>query len=179
MVLTKAELKKLPKIIGDEAENQMEYVQAVLGGQDKVKAFRIFFPQLYEDAVKNAKGNKGLIPRNITTYINSLERKSAVKKMYELAHRNAWTNFMVKKHRLYENLYDMAMDEENSVRDRQSCSKTLLDHMPKFEEDKTIILEVKDGKDEFVKGLREMQIALHKQANKDKDIIEAEIDDGQ
>jgi hypothetical protein len=47
--------------------------------------------------------------------------------------------------------------------------------MPKFEEDKTIVIEVKDGKAEFLQGLREMQIALHKQAN--KDVIEVDSTD--
>ena len=177
MVLSKDALRKLPKVVGTEAENQMEYVQAVLGGKEKPIALRIYFPELYALAIKKAGNKNSLIPNYVNAQVSWLERKAAVKRMYEVAHKHAWTNFVVKKHKLYENLYEMAMDEDNSVRDRQSCSKTLLDHMPKFEEDKTIVLEVKDNKDEFVKNLRSMQLALLSQAN--KDVIEVELDDGQ
>lgn len=170
-------LKKLPKVVGSEDEmNQMEYVHSVLGGKTKVEALKIHFPELHKLAIERANGNSKMINANIKSQISNLERKNAIKKMYEVAHKHAWTNFLDKKHKLYENLYGMAMDEENSVRDRISSSKTLLDHMPKFEEDKTIIIEHKDGKAEFIEGLRAMQIALHNEAN--KDAIDVEVDDG-
>ena len=180
MRLTKDELSKLPKVVGDEATQQMEYVQAILGGMEKPDALKEFFPELHELAIERAHGNPNVVKANITAQINKLERKSAVKKMYEVAHKNAWTNFVAKKHKLYENLYKMSVDENNSVRDRISSTKVLLDHMPKFEEDKTIVVEVKDGKAEFVESLRKMQIELHKQANKSiEEVIDVEAEDSE
>ena len=175
MRLNKAQLKKLPKITGQDADRQMDYVHSVLSGKEKFDALKEHFPEMYELAVERANGNERVLKANITSQVNILERKNNVKKMYEVAHKNAWTNFVAKKHKLYENLYGMAMDENNSVRDRASCSKTLLDHMPKFEEDKTITVEVKDNRQDFIAGLRDMQIALHKQAN--KEAIDVEIDE--
>jgi hypothetical protein len=178
-MLTKSELAKLPKVVGDESERQMEYVQAILGGTEKPEALKQYFPELYELAIERANGNPNVINANVTAQINKLERRSVVKKMYEVAHKSAWTNFVAKKHKLYNNLFSMATNEDNSVRDRASCTKILLDHMPRFEEDKSIADEVRDGKREFIGELRKMQIALHKQANKDVieiDAIEVEDD---
>lgn len=176
MKISKHVLKKLPKVVGKEEEmEQMEYVHSVLGGMTKEDALKEHFPEKYKLAVERAGGTQKMINANVKSQITLLERKNTVKQMYEIAHKHAWTNFLDKKHKLYENLYGMAMDEDVSVRDRISSSKTLLDHMPKFEEDKTITVEVKDGKQEFVDKLREMQIALHKQAN--KDVIDVTIED--
>lgn len=180
MRLTKDELKKLPKVVGDEATQQMEYVQAILGGMEKPDALKEFFPELYELAIERANGNPNVVNANVTAQINKLERKNAVKKMYEVAHKHAWTNFVAKKHKLYENLYKMSVDEDNSVRDRISSTKVLLDHMPKFEEDKTLPPEQKDDKLEFLKVLRDMQINLHKQANKSiEEVIDVEAEDNE
>ena len=179
-MLTKKELKSLPKALGDEGERQMQYVQAVLSGKPKENAFIEFFPEVYADVLERAEGNKDNV-RNamIKQAINRLENRNAVKKMYEVAHKNQWTNFVAKKHVLYENLFTMSVDENNSVRDRIASTKVLLDHMPKFEEDKTIVVEVKDEKAEFIKELRAMQIALYKEANKDAIDVEIEDSDGQ
>ena len=184
MNITNSVLKKLPKVVGkDDEMKQMEYVHSVLGGMDKKDALMQHFPDLYDIAITRAKGNQKVVMANIKSQINILERKNTVKQMYALAHKHAWTNFLDKKHKLYENLYEMAMDEDNSVRDRTATSKVLLDHMPKFEEDKTIVVEIKDGKQEFTDKLREMQLALHKQANKevieidDEDVIDFKDDD--
>jgi len=170
-------LKKLPKVAeNDEGMSQMDYVHSVLGGMNKLEAFKHHFPDKIKEARDISKDDK-MFAINIKKMLGTLERKNTVKKMYELAHKHAWTDFLAKKHRLYDNLYGMAMDENNSVRDRISSTKVLMDHMPKFEEDKTLTIEVKDNKAEFVDRLREMQLALHKQANGDADVIEAEIDD--
>lgn len=176
-MLTKSELAKLPKVVGDESERQMEYVQAILGGTEKPEALKQYFPELYELAIERANGNPNVINANVTAQINKLERRSVVRKMYEVAHKNAWTNFVAKKHKLYNNLFSMSTDEDVSVRDRISATKVLLDHMPKFEEDKTIVVEVKDGKREFIEELRKMQIALFKQANNEdvKEIIDIDV----
>ena len=179
MKITKHVLKKLPKVVGDEERmQQMEYVHSVIGGKDKFDAFKTHFPDDYKKAVDDAGGKDNLIKAKVRSAIGTLERKVSVKQMYELAHKHAWTEFLAKKHRLYENLYGMAMDEENSVRDRIASSKTLLDHMPKFEEDKTIKVEINDGKKTFMEELRAMQIELHKQANKNiEEVIDVEAED--
>ena len=92
-----------------DADRQMEYVQSVLKGVEKPEALKTHFPELYELALERAKGNDRVVKANITSQINTLERKAGVKKMYEVAHKHAWTNFVAKKHKLYENLYDMAI----------------------------------------------------------------------
>ena len=176
MRLTKAALKGLPKVIGEEADNQMEYVQSVLKGMEKRDALKLHFPDLYQLAIDRANGNDRMINANITSQIGTLERKNTVKKMYEVAHKGAWTNFVAKKFKLYENLNDMAVDDENSVRDRISATKVLLDHMPKFEEDKTIEIVVKDNANEFVENLRKMQVELEKQSK--VAVIDVEVEDG-
>lgn len=176
MKINKKVLQKLPKVTGNEEMRQMEYVHSVIGGETKEEALKLHFPELVEDAIERAKGNQRIYNANIKKAINTLERRVTVKKMYEVAHKHAWTDFLDKKHKILSNLYDMAMDEDNSVKEREACSKTFLTNMPKFEEDKTLTIEVKDGKQEFLDRLKAMQNALHKQAN--ENVIEAEIDDG-
>ncbi len=80
-MLDKGTLKKLPKVVGDEAEKQMEYVQSVLGGKEKHVALKLHFPELHELALERANGNDRVVNANVTAQINKLERKSAVKKM--------------------------------------------------------------------------------------------------
>lgn len=182
MKINKSVLKNLPRADSkDEEMRQMDYVHDILAGRTKEDSLRINFPTLHKLAIERANGNKNLISANIKKQIHFLEKRVSVKEMYAIAHKHSWTNFLAKKHKLYENLYVMATDEENSVKDRISSSKTLLEYMPKFEEDKTLVIEVKDGKEEFVQRLRDMQLALFKQANDKEllaDAIEAEVDDG-
>lgn len=176
MHIAKKTLGNLPKVAEDPDKMiMMDYVQDVLKGAKKPEAFNRHFPDMYNTAVDNGDGDRMRIKSNINRAITRLEAKPAMRQMFELAHKNAWTNFLGRKHQLYDNLFEMALNEDNSVRDRISASKTMLDHMPKFEEDKTITVEVKDTREDFVKGLRDMQLALHKQAN--KDIEDAEVID--
>ena len=179
-MLTKEQLKGLPKIVGDDAQRQMDYVLSVLDGREKIDALREHFPDLYTLAIERANGNQSIVKANITSQVNWLERKSAVKKMYAVASKHEWTNFVAKKMKKFKQLDEISDDEDNSMRDRLSAIKTYLDHMPKFEEDKTLVVEVKDNKDDFVKSLKSMQKMLLEQSKKtEAEIIDVEEVDGQ
>ena len=103
-------------------------------------------------------------------------RTKICKELYEQSHKNWWIAFLEKKHKLYENLYGLALNEDVIPRDRIAASKVMLEHMPQFQEDINVKVEVKQSKEDFVENLRAMQIALHKQAN--SEIPEAEVVEG-
>ena len=179
MRISKHVLKSLPKVVGKDAEmQQMEYVHSVLGGDSKAEALKLHFPDIYDLAMERSVNNPKTREGHIKTAIAVLERKNTVKQMYALAHKHAWTNFLVKKVKLLDNLYDMAMDDNNSVKERTSSSNTWLSHMPKFEEDKTIVVELKDGKKNFVDRLHAMKLSLHRTANEelDENVIDVDIE---
>ena len=176
MRITKAVEKKLPNVAKNPDDMvYMDYVTDVIGGMEKSVALKKWFPELYKLAKGRAKGNPDVLDANVSSQIGTLERKVIVRKMYESARKTAWTHFLAKKHKLYENTYSMALDEELSVKERLSATKLLFEHMPKFEEDKTLVVEVKDNKNEFLEGLQAMKRALHKEAN--SEITEAEVID--
>lgn len=168
MMIEKHVQKKLSKVVEDpEKGKYAEYVLLVLGGTKKGEALRQVFPDRYDRAIGRASGNTRLHSAEITKEIRHIERTKVCKELYEQSHKTWWIQFLEKKNKLYENLYDMALDEGIHARDRVSASKVMLEHMPSFKEDINVKVEVKQSKADFVEQLREMQIALHKQANKD------------
>jgi len=157
--------KKLPKIVeNDEQKVYAEYVLDVLSGSKKGEALKAHFPDRYKRAIDKAAGNTKLHASNIKKEINHIERTKIVKKLYEEAHKNWWILFLEKKHKLYENLYGLALDESVIPRDRINASKVMLEHMPTFQEDINVKVEVKQSKEDFVQQLRDMQKSLHKTA---------------
>lgn len=166
--------KKLPKVVENEEDKKYaEYVLDVLSGMKKGEALKTHFPEKYRVAIERADGNTKLHASNIKKQINQVERTKVCKKLYEEAHKNWWILFLEKKHKLYENLYGIALDDGVIPRDRIAASKVMLEHMPEFQEDINVKVEVKDNKQEFVNKLRDMQLALHKTAN--SDIEDAEV----
>jgi hypothetical protein len=167
--------KQLSKVVADpEKGKYAEYVLLVLGGKKKGEALQEVFPERYQRAIENANGNTRLHSSNITKEIRYIERSNICKELYEQAHKTWWIQFLEKKNKIYENLYSMALDEGINPRERVSASKVMLEHMPSFQEDIKVQVEVKQTKEDFVSQLREMQIALHKQAN--KDFIDVELE---
>ena len=177
MHISKHVLKKLPKIEDPETSVYMDYVQGVLGGTPKGEVLKEVFPEEYEKAIERAGGNPKVIGANIKKAINGIERRKAVKEMFTIAQKHAWVTFLEKKNKLYENLYTMALNEDNLVRDRINSSKVMLEHMPSFQEDINVRVEVKQSKEDFVTNLRNMQLQLFRLANnkEDLDAMEAEI----
>lgn len=171
--------KKLPKIVKSEDEKvYADYVLDVLSGTKKGDALKEHFPERYKRAIERADGNTKVYGANIKKEINHIERTKIVKKLYEEAHKNWWILFLEKKHRLYENLFDMAVDEDVIPRDRIAASKVMLEHMPTFQEDINVKVEVKQSKEDFVNQLKDMQRKLQTTAVSsvgEQDIIEAEI----
>lgn len=175
MMIEKHVQKKLQKVVEDpEKGKYAEYVLLVLGGKKKGEALQEVFPERHAKAIERAAGNTKVHGANIKKEISQVERTKVCKELYEQAHKTWWIQFLEKKNKLYENLYDMALDTGIHARDRVSATKTMLEHMPSFKEDINIKVEVKQSKEDFVSQLREMQIALHKQAN--SEVIDVELE---
>jgi len=177
MMIEKHVQKQLSKIVDDpEKGKYAEYVLLVLGGSKKGEALKEVFPCRYKRAMDRAGGNGRVVGANIRKETMQIERTKVCKQLFEQSHKTWWIQFLEKKHNLYENLYGLALDEDVVPRDRIAASKVMLEYMPTFQEDINIKVEVKQSKDDFVANLREMQLQLHKQANKNvEEIQEAEL----
>lgn len=167
--------KKLSKVVEDpEKGKYAEYVLLVLGGSKKGEALKQVFPDRHKKALERATGNDRLFAAEVKKEINYIERNKVCKELYEQAHKTWWIQFLEKKNKLYENLYDIALDTRIHARERVAASKVMLEHMPSFKEDINVKVEVKQSKEDFVAQLREMQLALHKQAN--SEVIDVQVD---
>jgi len=175
MHIDKHIVKKLPKLVEKEEDKvYADYVLDVLSGTKKGDALKAHFPERYKRAIERADGNTRVHGANIQKEIRGIERKGLVKKLYEEAHKNWWILFLEKKHKLYENLFDLAIDEDVIPRDRIAASKVMLEHMPTFQEDINVKVEVKQSKEDFVMQLKDMQKKLQKTAIQE-DVIDVEI----
>ena len=169
MHIDKKVLKELPKVVTNDNERQYaEYVMLVLSGMEKKDAFKEVFPDRYKIAVERAGGNQRVVGANVKKGWMQVERTNVCKKLYETAHKTWWVSFLDKKNKLYENLYDMAIDSDIQPRDRIHASKVMLEHMPTFKEDINVKVEVKQTKEDFVNHLREIQLSLQKTAVEDE-----------
>jgi hypothetical protein len=168
-------MKDLQKISEDpEKQVYADYVLMVLSGTKKSEALKACFPERYDAAVERAAGNQQVVNANVTKAVRQLERAQVVQELYEKSHKTWWIEFLEKKHRIYENLYSLALDENVNARERVSASKVMLEHMPTFQEDIHVKVEVKQTKEDFVEKLREMQLKLHNQANKKIEDVQKE-----
>lgn len=166
--------KKLTKIVEDpEKGKYAEYVLLVLGGTKKGEALGQVFPERHAKAIARASGNTQLHGAELKKEIRHIERSKVCKELYEQSHKTWWIQFLEKKNKLYENLYGLALDDGVIPRDRIAASKVMLEHMPSFQEDINVKVEVKQSKADFVGQLREMQLALHKQAQ--EKVIDVEL----
>ena len=176
MQIDKKVLKELPKVVTNDTEKQYaEYVMLVLSGVSKHDAFKEVFPERYKLAIERASGNNRVVSANVKKGWMQVERSNTCKKLYETAHKTWWIGFLDKKNKLYENLYDMALDTEINPRERITASKVMLENMPKFKEDINVNVEVKQSKEDFIMQLKEIQKSLHKTAT--QDVIEVEVND--
>jgi len=176
MHISKHALKSLPKIQDENTMVYMEYVQDVLANEkSREELVKEHFPELYKEAVDKAGGNNRVVNANVKKVANQIERRKDVKAMFEVAHKHAWISFVSKKNKLYENLYDMAIDNDIQPRDRIHASKVMLEHMPTFKEDINVKVEVKQTKEDFVNHLREIQLSLQKTAvGNEQEIIDVQ-----
>lgn len=176
MHISKHVQKDLSKIVEDpEKGKYAEYVMLVLSGKTKGEALKEVFPEKHALAIERANGNPRLHASNVKKQIMHIERTKVCKELYAQAHKTWWVEFLEKKHALYENLYDMALDKGVIPRDRIAASKVMLEHMPSFQEDINVKVEVKQSKEDFVQQLRDMQVKLQKQAL-EQEVIDVEID---
>lgn len=166
--------KKLTKIVEDpEKGKYAEYVLLVLQGTKKGEALKQVFPERHAKAIGRASGNTQLHGAEIKKEIMHIERSKVCKELYEQSHKTWWIQFLEKKNKLYENLYGLALDTNVIPRDRIAASKVMLEHMPSFQEDINVKVEVRQSKDDFITQLRDMQRALHKTAN--SEVIDVEL----
>ena len=176
MHLSKHVQKELSKIVEDpEKGKYAEYVLLVLGGKTKSQALKDVFPERYMKAIERASGNTKLHSAELMKEVRHIERTKVCKELYEQAHKTWWIQFLEKKNKLYENLFDMAMDTSINPRERVSASKVMLEHMPSFQEDINVKVEVTQSKEDFIQQLRDMQIQLQKQALT-QEVIDVEAD---
>ena len=177
MHISKHALKALPKIEDEMTSIYMDYAQDVLTmNKSKSELLKEHFPDMYEQAIERSNGNPRVVNANVTKAINSINRRKDVKAMFETANKHAWISFLGKKNKLYENLYGLALDEDVIPRDRINASKVMLEHMPTFQEDINVKVEVKQNKEDFVNQLKEMQRKLYVTAVSE-DILDAEVDE--
>ena len=175
MMIEKHVRKELSRVVEDPDKGRYaEYVLLVLGGKKKGEALQQVFPERHARAVERTGGNPKVLGANIKKEIRYIESTKICKELYEQSHKTWWIQFLEKKNKLYENLYDIALNEGIIPRDRIAASKVMLEHMPSFKEDINVKVEVKQSKEDFVSQLREMQIALHKQAN--SEVIDVELE---
>jgi hypothetical protein len=173
MMIEKHVQRKLMKVVEDpEKGKYAEYVLMVLSGSKKGEALKEVFPDRHARAIERSAGNSRVIGANVKKEISQIERTKVCKELFEQSHKTWWISFLDKKHALYENLYGMAVNDDVSPRDRVAASKVMLEHMPSFQEDINVKVEVKQSKDDFVTELRSMQKKLHTAANQDAIDIE-------
>jgi hypothetical protein len=169
MHVDKMTLKKLSKVSLDEDRDRYrQYVELIFKGETKIDAMKEVFPDRYLK-VKD-KGNMA-----IGREVGLLERNNIVQDMYAVVHKTWWKDFIVKKQDMFSNLYDLAMDKENSPRDRINASKTLLQHIPEAPTEININ-SVVEHKISFEDKLKNMQRQLYKAANniEEVEVIEHE-----
>lgn len=174
MFLSKAVLNELPSVFKDDKNlDYGEYVELVFSGIGKEEAFKRVFPERYRNAIKEAGNNEKLVNSKIWKHIGIIERTNVVKSAYEVAHQTWWTKFITKKQTLLENLYDIAVDANESTKDRINASRTALQYMPNMEQTLTVKIE-DDSKNEWLNRLAERKRELFKLAN-DKDVVDVEV----
>lgn len=152
---------------GDEKlEKIAEYVALVTSGVSKYKALKEVYPEKYAEC--DTKRKKTLV-------INGIERNNYCKSLYADWDRRWHTSFYGKRHRIFERLYDISMDDNEQRKDSLAAMNTLLKYMPQAPHHVDVDVKV-DATDDFKKMLLAKKKELHKLAN-GEDVVDAEIVD--
>lgn len=167
-------MKNLPPINGDAyKESCAYYTELIFTKHDKVDAFMLAFPDKYKE-IKSYSATDNIFNANITKTINQVERSKFMQECFNAANKHWWMKFLGKKQDIYEKVYQTALDDNESTKDRLTASKIFLAHVPDAPKEEKLTVEVKVGSDEFKNMLMEKKRLLHKAAN---DVIDAEIED--
>lgn len=171
--LTKADMKKLPKINGNEfKESCAYYTELIFTKTDKREAFKKAFPDKYQLAIERACGNPNLIEAKIKKGINQVESSAFMQECFYAANKHWWMKFIHKKNDIYEKVYDTATDDTESTRDRLNAAKIFLQFAPDTPKEEKITVEVKVGSDEFKNMLLEKKKQIHNAANESIEDVE-------
>lgn len=166
----------LPKIPTKANEKSaIEYVSLVYDGMDKVQAYKTVFPDRHKRYSDKAKRDRRDVRATLMFHITQYESGKYVSSLYEVGSENYFTKFVDKKTRLLNKMYDVGMDEEESMRNRLVASKIFLSSIPEAKKDIKVNVEV-DVKNEFAMKLANRQKQLYNIANNENDILDAEVE---
>lgn len=171
--LTLASTKpKMPSKLEDA--KAVEYVTLIYGGTDKVEAYKQVFPERYERIKQKAIADKRDVRKTAMYNIQVYESGKYVSSLLTIGSEHYFAQFIDKKTRLLNKMYDIAMDDNELMKNRLSASKIFLTTIPMPEQKITHKVEI-DVADSFKAKLAERQKALYSIANEEA-IIDAEVE---
>lgn len=153
----------------------VEYVGLVYSGVDKVEAYKQVFPDRYERVKKRALANRRDIRATMIHHIGQYEDGKYVKQLYSVGSQNYFTQFIDKRTRMLEELFNIGMNPEEDMKQRLTASKIFLSSIPMPEQKVTHMVEV-DVTVDFRNKLAERQKMLYSIANNEEEILDAETD---
>jgi hypothetical protein len=168
------DLDSLPSLPTKESDKlAVQYVQMVYEGYSKQEAYKAVFPERYQKLKDKCEQYKRSFKVTLTNYICRYEDGKYVSSLYAMGAEQYYKQFIDKRTKLLNKLYDIAMDDEEKMSNRLVASKTFLGSIPEPKKEVVHKVEV-DVKDEFRRKLEEKQSQLYNVANKE-DIEEAII----
>ena len=175
--MKKKQLKELPSITGKvHNEAHFEYVSNVVKGMKKTRAFELAYPDKYQK-LKDG-GDARFFEANLRRSINTMDKNPIVEKMYNAQDKMLYTDFIHKKHKLLNRMYEQGMDDDLDVRDQQSATKIFMQFVPNIQRDLNINVDVNISReDDHRKMLIERKKALHEIAN--SNVIDVEVEDNE
>ena len=168
----------LPSLPTSEHEKKaVEYVSLVYGGMTKQNAFKTVHAERYERVYNKAKNNNKKPEWAVQWEISSYERGKYVSKLYKITQESYWVNFIDKRTRLLDKMYDHGMDDSLDFKDQISAAKVFLSHIPEIQKEEKVVHEHKLAEDtKFIAQLMEKKRLLYQAANEDE-IIDVEMED--
>lgn len=175
MGITKEELKSLPKSPMDNESKQqiLDYVNMVMEGSSRTNALKTVYPERYERAIERAGGNKAVIAANVKKEFNQVERSKYAQQLFTSAEKHWWMKFLTKKQKLYDKLYKIALDDDETTKNQISAAKVLLTCLPSAPREDKLEITHKVQADEFKAMLLDKKKQLYSAAN---DVIDVEVD---
>lgn len=153
----------------------VEYVGLVYSGIDKVEAYKTVFPERYAKIEERAKKANRNVRNTVMYMIQQYEDGKYVKQLYSVGNQNYFTQFVDKRTRMLEELFNIGMNPEQDMKSRLTASKIFLGSIPMPEQKVTHMVEV-DVTVDFRNKLAERQKMLYSIANNEEEILDAEAE---
>jgi len=167
------ELPAIPS--GIDSKKAIEYVSLVYKGIDKVDAYKQVFPERCERLTKKALACRRDIKATILNSLSVYEQGKYVSSLYSVGSKHYFMQFVDKRTRMLEELFNIGMDTEQDMKQRLVASKIFLSSIPMPEQKVTHMVEV-DVTMQFRNKLAERQKMLYSIANNEEEILDATID---